>query len=127
MLILPSVPAGASAPEMGGLATLDGALAEGEFRRRLEEGAAIHEVLVVYVQPTRAGGGGGFVPYFRLAPRTPFLAIALYRERGLRSYKAFERLLALLDEWQYRGPVTVLRDDSPEIRRLKLAGWDQPG
>lgn len=107
---------------------VDGALSEGEMRAELAGGGRVRRCLVVV---TATAAGTLYVPYFQLSARAGLLAIARYRNRGLRAWRdlgSFIRVLAdPLDAggFAYTGPVLLVRGDDPRLARLDLAGLRQ--
>ena len=89
---------------------------EAELAGRVQEGAAIRGVTVVFIPPG-APGGTTFTPYFRLGDDKAFTAIELYRT-GLRSFRTLVPLLALLDRLGYAGEIRLLRYTDDKAKAL---------
>lgn len=106
-----------------------GTISEGDLKAALTSGQDIAIVVAVVVQTPRTRSLA-FVPYVQLrrpsegstAPPGPYLALVLYRNEGLKSFRDFKSLLRYLDRTlDYRGQVVTLREDDPQVPRLGLA------
>jgi hypothetical protein len=96
---------------------LAGGFQEGDIVSGLADGGRI---LGIFVVERSVRGGTGYVAYLRTSWRRGFHGLRTYRDKSDRLYRDLDRLVRLIrDEFKYRGPITLLVEGAPELRRFR--------
>jgi hypothetical protein len=92
-------------------------LSEGEIRQGLAEGGRLRNVLIVCkIGPTQKE----HLAYIRPSWRRDFLPLRTWGDKGNRTYRDADRLLALLrDDFGYRGVIPFYVADDPDLPRYR--------
>jgi hypothetical protein len=92
-------------------------LQEGEIKQELQSGGRLRNVIII----TKAiGGTAEHLAYVRPSWRREFLPLRTWGDREDRTYKDFDRLLALLrGEFGYRGFIGLYMDGDPDLARYR--------
>lgn len=120
----------------GVLGAVERAIQEGWLRSYLVAGGRVRRVLVAVGGDER--GRRTYTPYLSLAGITGYLPLALYRDRGRREWRDFDKLLSWLQAdvrsdgpgggCGYAGVVVVGDRSTSLVRRLDISDppWVRP-